>query len=150
MRCPYCGYSETKVTDKRDDDAVGITRRRRECLKCEKRFTSFERVENIDIAVVKKDGRREQFERKKLFAGIHKACEKRPVSIESIEKAADEIESEIRKSEGKEVSSKEIGELVMKKLKNLDKVAYIRFASVYREFADLESFQKELEKLIKK
>ncbi len=150
MKCPYCGNPDTKVTDKRDDDSIGITRRRRECLKCEKRFTSFERVENIDLVVVKKDGRREQFDRKKLYSGVQKACEKRPVSIESVEKAVDEIEGELRKKEGKEISSKEVGELVMKKLKNLDKVAYIRFASVYREFADLESFQKELEKLIKK
>ncbi|MBI3034581.1 transcriptional repressor NrdR [Candidatus Woesearchaeota archaeon] len=150
MKCPYCGNAETKVTDKRDDDGVGVTRRRRECLKCEKRFTTYERVENIDIVVVKKDGRREQFDRAKLLTGFQKACEKRPVSMEDVEKKVDEIEADIRKTEGKEISSKDIGELVMKKLKSLDKVAYIRFASVYREFADLESFQKELEKLIKK
>ncbi len=150
MKCPYCSYAETKVTDKRDSDEVGITRRRRECLKCEKRFTTYERVENLDLVVVKKDGRREQFDRKKLLTGIHKACEKRPVSTEDIEKKVDEIEAEVRKLEGKEISSKEIGELVMRKLKGLDKVAYIRFASVYKEFDDLETFKKELEKLVRK
>ena len=149
MKCPYCNYDETKVTDKRDSDE-GVTRRRRECLKCEKRFTTYERVENIDLVVVKKDGRREQFDRKKLLTGLMKACEKRPVSIDTIEKLVDEIESELRKRETKEITGKDVGELVMKKLKSIDKVAYIRFASVYREFADLETFQKELEKLIKK
>ncbi len=149
MKCPYCRNPETKVTDKRDDDESGITRRRRECLKCEKRFTTYERVEDIELVVVKKDGRREQFDRKKLLTGMQKACEKRPVSTEAIEQSVEQIEVELRKKEGKEASSKEVGELVMKKLKSLDKVAYIRFASVYREFADLESFKKELEKLIK-
>ncbi len=150
MKCPYCSNPETKVTDKRDADDVGVTRRRRECLKCEKRFTTYERVENIDIVVVKKDGRREQFDRKKLLTGLQKACEKRPVSMEDVEKKVDEIEAEVRKIEGKEISSKDIGELVMKKLKSLDKVAYIRFASVYREFDDLETFKRELEKLVNK
>ncbi len=149
MKCPYCGNADTKVTDKRDSEE-GVTRRRRECLKCEKRFTTYERVENIDLAVVKKDGAREKFDRKKLLSGIQKACEKRPVSPEQIEGAVDAIEAEIRKMDSTEIQSKELGELVMKKLRALDKVAYIRFASVYREFADLETFQKELEKLIKK
>ncbi len=150
MKCPYCGNPEAKVTDKRDSDDVGITRRRRECLKCEKRFTTYERVENIDLMVVKKDSSRERFDRAKVIAGIQKACEKRSVSVEQIQKAVDEIEADLRQREGNEVTSKEIGELVARKLKGIDKVAYIRFASVYREFEDLESFRKELEKLIRK
>jgi transcriptional repressor NrdR len=148
MKCPYCSNPDTKVTDKRDSEE-GVTRRRRECLKCEKRFTTYERVETLELAIVKKDGRREQFDRKKLFSGIQKACEKRPVGQEEIEKSVDSIEAELRKMETTEITSKEVGEMVMKQLKKLDKVAYIRFASVYREFADLESFKKELEKLIK-
>ncbi|MBI4439213.1 transcriptional repressor NrdR, partial [Candidatus Woesearchaeota archaeon] len=133
MKCPYCSNPETKVTDKRDSEEVGITRRRRECLKCEKRFTTYERVEELELAIVKKDGRREQFDRNKLRTGMQKACEKRPISTDVIDKAVDEIEAELRKSEAKEITSKQIGEFVMKKLKGIDKVAYIRFASVYRE-----------------
>ena len=126
------------------------TRRRRECLKCNKRFTTYERIEEADIIVVKKDGRRERFERKKLLDGILKACEKRSIPLEKIEKLIDEVESDLRKRDSVEVESKVIGELAMKKLKTLDKVAYIRFASVYREFEDIERFEEEVEKLMKK
>ena len=148
MRCPYCGNEETKVVDKRDTD--GVNRRRRECLKCEKRFTTYERVDLIDLFVVKKDGTREGFDREKLKRGVLKACEKRPVSSEDIEKTVNEIEGYLRKREKTEVNSKIIGEMVMKKLKNLDKVAYIRFASVYKEFADIDDFKEELKSLGKK
>ena len=150
MKCPYCGYDETQVIDTRETENLEVTRRRRECAKCSKRFTTYERVEEADIIVVKKDGRRERFERQKLLNGILKACEKRPISLEKIEKLVDEIESDLRKRDSVEVESKVIGELAIKKLKNLDKVAYIRFASVYREFKDLDMFEEELEKLQKK
>jgi len=150
MKCPYCGYDETQVIDTRETENLEVTRRRRECAKCSKRFTTYERVEEVDIIVVKKDGRRERFERQKLLNGILKACEKRPISLEKIEKLVDEIESDLRKRDSVEVESKVIGELAIKKLKNLDKVAYIRFASVYREFKDLDMFEEELEKLQKK
>ena len=150
MKCPYCGYNETQVIDTRETENLEVTRRRRECAKCSKRFTTYERVEEADIIVVKKDGRRERFERQKLLNGILKACEKRPISLEKIEKLVDEIESDLRKRDSVEVESKVIGELAIKKLKNLDKVAYIRFASVYREFKDLDMFEEELEKLQKK
>ena len=150
MKCPYCNYEETQVIDTRETENLETTRRRRECLKCNKRFTTYERVEEADIVVVKKDGRRERFERQKLLNGILKACEKRPISLEKIEKIVDEVESDLRKRDSVEVESKTIGEIVMKRLKSLDKVAYIRFASVYREFEDLERFEEELEKLQKK
>ena len=141
MRCPFCLSEDTHVVDKRD--AENTTKRRRECLHCKKRFTTFERVEDTDIMVVKKDGRREKFSREKLRAGIARACEKRPVSQEQINNIVDEIEKTIRKEE-KEVSTKLIGELIMKNLKKLDKVAYIRFASVYRDFKDVRDFEKEI------
>ncbi len=142
MRCPYCGNVETKVTDKRDSEEDGITRRRRECLKCERRFTTYERPE-IEIIVIKKDSRREDYSRIKLMTGILRACEKRPVPREEIEKAVNDIEEKLRKK-GNEVDSKMIGELVMSKLKKLDKVAYIRFASVYREFKDISDFKEAM------
>jgi transcriptional repressor NrdR len=146
MRCPYCSSDELKVLDKRTSDEKSIWRRR-ECLKCGKRFTTYERVESVDLIVVKKDGRRERFDRNKLKSGILKSCEKRPITNEMIEKTVDEIEGELRGEDSIEIPSRRIGELVMKKLKKLDKVAYIRFASVYREFEDIESFQNELKKL---
>ena len=149
MICPFCLSERTKVTDKRDLPEMSTTRRRRECLKCERRFTTYERIELTNLTIIKKGNRRENFDRNKLVSGMLKACEKRPVEREKIEKVADEIEAELRRF-GNEVESKKIGELVMKKLKKLDKVAYIRFASVYREFTDLESFEKELNKLMKK
>jgi len=150
MRCPYCSSEKTRVIDSRDLGELEITRRRRECRKCKKRFTTYERVETIDLVVIKKDGRREKFDRNKLLVGIQKACEKRPISQERIEKLVEEIERELRNMDSLEVESRVIGELVMRKLKKLDKVAYIRFASVYREFADIESFEKELRALRKK
>ena len=150
MKCPYCGYEETQVIDTRETENLEATRRRRECLKCNKRFTTYERVEEAEIIVVKKDGRRERFERQKLLNGILKACEKRPISLDKIEKLVDEVESDLRKRDSVEVESTIIGEISMKKLKTLDKVAYIRFASVYREFEDLSKFEEELEKLQKK
>lgn len=150
MICPFCAHETTKVVDKREGDLGKITRRRRECQKCGRRFTTFERVETLDLLIVKKDGKREIFDRSKLRSGIIKSCEKREISAESIERVVDEVESELRKSGTSEVSSKAVGELVAKKLKKLDKVAYIRFASVYREFADIADFEKELSKLSNK
>ena len=144
MRCVYCGHQDTKVTNKRDGEN-GFTRRRRECIKCKKRFTTFERPE-MEIIVVKKDKSRQEYNRDKLFLGIIKACEKRPVSREAIEKIIEEIEEKIR-NRGKEIESKFIGELVMRALKKIDKVAYIRFASVYRDFQDLTDFKKEIKNL---
>ena len=145
MRCIFCS-GETKVTDKRDSD--GETRRRRECLKCKKRFTTYERAEEPNFIVVKKDKSREPFSREKLKKGIEKACEKRPIETENIDKIINEIKRTIReKIKGKEISSIEIGELVMKSLKKLDKVAYIRFASVYRDFKDVNDFKKEIKEV---
>jgi len=150
MKCPYCGFPETKVVDKRDADGGDAARRRRECLKCNERFTTYERVETSTLTVVKKDGNREEFDREKVLRGIIKACEKRPISREMMDRSVDEIEIELRNGGTKEVTSRQVGEAVMKRLKKLDKIAYIRFASVYREFADLDSFEKELKKLIRK
>lgn len=145
MRCIYCEHEETKVVDKRD--VKDSTRRRRECLKCKKRFTTYEAPESIDIIVVKKDGRREPYIREKLTKGIKIACQKRPISSDKIEKIISEIENNLKERKSKEVSSKLIGELAMKKLKSLDKVAYIRFASVYRSFGDVKEFEKEVRAL---
>ena len=150
MKCPYCNFEETQVIDTRETENLEATRRRRECMKCNKRFTTYERVEEADIIIVKKDGRRERFQRQKLMNGILEACEKRPIQLEKIEKLCDEVESDLRKRDSVEVESKIVGDIVMKKLKSLDKVAYIRFASVYREFEDLDMFTEELEKLQKK
>ena len=149
MKCPYCSHQDTRVLDKRETGESNVTRRRRQCLKCKKRFTTYERTENIDLTVVKKSGRRESFDRRKILVGLLKACEKRPISREKIERIVDDIEAKLRTHKKTEIASSYIGELVMKKLKRLDNVAYIRFASVYREFADLDSFKKEMEKLIK-
>lgn len=147
MRCPYCS-NETKVVDTRESNEDTI-RRRRECLKCKKRFTTYERIETIELIVVKKDGRREPFDRNKLKTGIMKACEKRPITIDTIERIVEDIDTELRRQDTTEIPSKLIGQLVMKKLYKIDKVAYIRFASVYREFKDIKSFEKEL-KMLKK
>ena len=146
MRCPYCASRDTKVVDKRDGD--GVTRRRRRCESCAGRFTTYERPEMARLLIVKKDGRREEFSRAKLRAGIAKACAKRPVSAEAIERMVDEIEAELRRREGLEVPGTAVGELVMAKLRAVDKVAYIRFASVYRAFADVSSFEEEVRKLL--
>ena len=150
MKCPYCSNEETKVMDSRDTEDLEATRRRRECLKCNKRFTTYERVEEADIVIIKKDGKRERFDRQKLTNGILKACEKRPISIEKIEKLVDSVESDLRKRDSVEVKSDSLGKLIMRKIKSLDKVAYIRFASVYLEFEDLNRFGEELDKLQKK
>ena len=149
MKCPYCAYFDTSVLDSRDSEDISSIRRRRECLKCGKRFTTYERVESVDLYVIKKDGRREQFDRDKVLGGLLKATEKRPVSVEEVEKMVECIEQEIRKKDSIEVPSKSVGEIVMRKLKVLDKVAYIRFASVYRAFEDVESFEKEVRNLLK-
>lgn len=144
MRCPYCN-SETKVTNKRDSE--GETRRRRECLKCKKRFTTYEKIEMKEIRVIKKDNSRELFDSEKLKKGLIRACEKRPVSIEKIDAIVKDIENKLKTSNKKEVTSNFIGELVMKALKKTDKIAYIRFASVYRDFKDVSDFKKEIKEL---
>ncbi len=150
MQCPYCSSPELKVLDSRDVEETNSVRRRRECEKCGKRFTTYERVEEVELWVVKKNGTRQRFDRNKLKGGIEKSCEKTHVPHEKIEQVVDEVETDLRAREKTEVKSKEVGELVMEKLKSVDEVAYIRFASVYRSFADVSSFKKELEKLLKK
>lgn len=150
MKCPYCGYPEDKVVDSRSSSDETIIRRRRECLKCGRRFTTYEKVEHIPLMVIKKDGSREEFDREKILNGIRKACEKRPVSIEKLEEVVDRIEKEIERKNESEIPSKLIGELVMKNLQKLDQVAYVRFASVYKEFKDIEEFKLALDKLLKK
>ena len=150
MKCPYCEHSETKVLDSRESEDLSATRRRRECEKCEKRFTTYERVELVDLNVIKKDGRKEPFNREKLLRGIVNACQKTSVTKEQAEKLVEEIERDLRQEETIEIPSTKVGELVMRKLKKLDKIAYIRFASVYREFEDLEDFKEELNTLLKK
>lgn len=149
MRCPYCLNTKLKVVDKRDVEELGNIRRRRECLNCGKRFTTYERIELTGFSIVKKDGRRENFDRQKLIRGISKACEKRPIPRQHIEKLVAAIEGDLRNSEQKEIPADEIGKLVMGRLRELDKVAYIRFASVYREFTDISSFESELKDLKK-
>ena len=144
MKCPYCGYEESKVIDSRPTDEGERIRRRRECLKCAKRFTTYEMIENLPIVVIKKDGSRETFDRQKLLTGMLRACEKRPVSIEMLDKAINDIEVVIQNSLDREVQSDKIGELVMEKLKDIDEVAYVRFASVYRRFQDVQSFINEI------
>ena len=148
MKCPYCGYEESKVIDSRPADEGERIRRRRECLKCGKRFTTHEVIETVPIVVVKRDKSREVFDRNKLTAGILRACEKRPVSIEQIEKMVDSIETQLQSSLDREVTSMMIGELTMEQLKNVDEVAYVRFASVYRQFKDIDTFMQELTKLL--
>ncbi len=145
MKCPFCGHNASTVLETRETEN-GI-RRRRQCLKCGKRFTTYERIESSPLIVIKKSGEREQFDKEKLRRGILKACEKRPVSIEIINRIVDEIENELYGLGEQEIKSKKIGEKVMKKLKKIDKVAYIRFASVYREFKDIQDFEKELQRL---
>lgn len=149
MKCPYCGYVESKVIDSRPTDEGTRIRRRRECLKCSKRFTTYEIVETVPIVVIKKDKSRETFDRNKLLNGLLRACEKRPVSIETLEKIVDEIENMLQNSLDREVPSNLIGKYAMEKLKNVDEVAYVRFASVYRQFKDINSFMEELSKMLK-
>ncbi|MCQ2455219.1 MAG: transcriptional regulator NrdR [Clostridia bacterium] len=149
MKCPFCAYEESKVIDSRPTDEGEKIRRRRECLNCGKRFTTYEMIESLPIIVIKRDRSRESFVREKLMNGMLRACEKRPVSIETLEKAIDEIEASIQNSLDREVTSEKIGELAMNKLKTIDEVAYVRFASVYRQFKDVSTFMDELSKLIK-
>ena len=148
MKCPFCSYTESKVIDSRPTDEGEKIRRRRECISCGKRFTTYEIIESVPIIVVKKDKSREAFDRVKLFNGMLRACEKRPVSIGQLEDAVSQIESELQNSLDREVTSVHIGELAMEKLKTLDEVAYVRFASVYRQFKDINTFMEELAKLL--
>jgi transcriptional repressor NrdR len=147
MKCPFCGFIEDKVIDSRESEDGFQVRRRRECLRCGKRFTTYEEIEEKPLIVVKNDGRREKFMREKVFNGIQKACEKRPVSTEQISAIVDEIEQELKQRFEKEVPSKEIGRLIISRLRKLDEVAYVRFASVYRQFRDVSEFQKEIEEI---
>ncbi len=148
MRCPYCGYEESKVIDSRSADDGERIRRRRECLACGKRFTTHEVIETVPLIVVKRDKSREVFDRNKLTAGILRACEKRPVSIEQIEEMVDTIEAKLQSTLDREVTTLQIGELAMDQLKNIDEVSYVRFASVYRQFKDINTFMEELNKLL--
>lgn len=147
MHCPYCGGRQSEVVETRDNDDLDAIRRRRSCLKCEKRFTTYERVENVNLIVLKKDGKREQFNREKLTAGLIRACEKTTVSREAIERIVTEIVQELRIAETVEVKSKQIGELVARRLKTIDQVAYIRFASVFKHFVAVEDFEREVKDL---
>lgn len=149
MKCPYCGFVEDKVIDSRPTDENAAIRRRRECSKCLRRFTTYEKVESVPLMVIKKDKTRESFDREKLLTGLLKACEKRPVSVGDLEKMVDEIEGQILNTLKREITSQEIGEMVMARLKDLDEVAYVRFASVYRQFRDINTFMDELRKLLK-
>lgn len=149
MRCPFCGWPESKVSDSRSTEEGSSIRRRRECLSCGKRFTTYEVVEQIPLMVVKKDGRRAIFERDKILNGVLKASQKRPIPLSSIEELVEKVEKEIRNTMEREVSTQQIGEMVMKYLKEIDQVAYVRFASVYRQFTDINNFMQELEDLMK-
>lgn len=148
MKCPYCGFAEGKVIDSRPTEEGNSIRRRRECLKCQRRFTTYEKLETVSLAVVKQDNSRQAFDREKIIRGIIRACEKRPIPLSQMEMIADDIEGELYQSMEKEVSSTEIGEKVMAHLKELDEVAYVRFASVHKHFSDIETFMEELKKLL--
>ena len=150
MKCPFCSHTDDKVIDSRSSNEDKSVRRRRECLKCKKRFTTYEYIEEVPLMVIKKDGRREAFDRNKIISGILKACEKRPVSMEKVEATVDKVEKELQKSFDKEVKAPVIGELVMEALHKIDEVAYVRFASVYRQFKDINQFMKELKDLLGK
>ncbi|MCI6226106.1 MAG: transcriptional regulator NrdR [Clostridiales bacterium] len=147
MKCPYCGFSESKVVDSRPADE-GSIRRRRECLQCERRFTTYETVESLPMVVIKKDGSRQTFDRSKVLRGIQRSCEKRPVPVADMERMALEIEQELQNKLEREISTELVGEMVMDKLKKADEVAYVRFASVYRQFKDINTFMSELNKLL--
>lgn len=149
MKCPYCGHLGDKVVDSRESKEGDVIRRRRQCLSCGKRFTSRERLEDIEYRVIKKDGNREAFQRQKLIAGLLTACEKRPVSIQQLEEIADRVEAELQERPEREMSTKEIGAKLMQELKQLDQVAYVRFASVYRQFRDVGQFRREVDELQK-
>lgn len=148
MKCPFCGYAESKVMDSRPTDEGSRIRRRRECLQCGKRFTTYEIIESLPIVIVKRDKSREVFDRQKLFNGMLRACQKRPVSMQVLERAVDEIEATLQNSLEREVPASKIGELAMEKLRAIDEVAYVRFASVYRQFKDVQSFKDEISKLM--
>ena len=148
MKCPYCGFRESKVVDSRPADESSSIRRRRECLSCEKRFTTYETVEVLPMVVIKKDGSRQSFDRSKVLRGIQRSCEKRPVPLAELEKIAEEIEQDLQNSMEREISTEAIGEKVMERLRNVDQVAYVRFASVYRQFKDIDTFMTELNKLL--
>jgi len=150
MRCPYCGYNEDRVIDSRETQDATSIRRRRECLNCGRRYTTYEYVEKTPLMVIKKDGRREAFQREKILNGLLRACHKRPISVETLERVVSEIEKEIQKKFDREVESRYIGELVMEKLSQLDDVAYVRFASVYRQFKDINQFLRELREILSK
>jgi transcriptional repressor NrdR len=149
MTCPFCNHREDKVIDSRESKEADVVRRRRECLKCAKRFTTYERIDEIPYMVVKKGGRREKFDRQKVLAGLLKACEKRPVSMAKLAEIVDEVENHLAENPDREISTTEIGELLMERLQALDKVAYVRFASVYRDFQDVETFLGELQSLVR-
>jgi transcriptional repressor NrdR len=149
MKCPYCGHLGDKVVDSRESKEGEVIRRRRECLECGRRFTSYERIDEIPYMVVKKDGRRERFERQKLVAGLLKACEKRPVRVAALEVVADRLEAALQEKPEREIKTEEIGAYLMQELKHLDKVAYVRFASVYRNFRDIDEFKNELNDLLR-
>ena len=148
MKCPYCGHPESKVIDSRPADENASIRRRRECLSCAKRFTTYETVESLPMVVIKKDGSRQSFDRQKVLRGMIRACEKRPVSFDELERISEEIEQNLQNSLEREVSTEAIGEQVMDKLRSVDEVAYVRFASVYRQFKDIDTFMHELNKLL--
>jgi len=149
MRCPFCNFAESKVIDSRESKNGFSIRRRRECLSCTRRFTTYEKIEEIPYMVVKKDGQRQRFDSQKLLHGLLKACEKRPVPVSKLEEVVEEIEANLQDRPDKEIEASKVGQLVMERLKDLDKVAYVRFASVYREFKDVLEFKKELEVLLK-
>jgi transcriptional repressor NrdR len=148
MKCPYCSYLESKVIDSRPAEEGTSIRRRRECLSCQKRFTTYEIVERVPLIVVKRDGSRQSFDKSKVINGMVRACEKRPVTMAQIEHIADEIEQELQGSLEREIATQEIGEMVMSRLKDVDEVAYVRFASVYRSFKDINTFMEELSKIL--
>ena len=149
MKCPFCGHLQDKVVDSRESKEGDAIRRRRQCLECKRRFTSYERIDEIPYMVVKKDGRRERFDRQKVLSGVLKACEKRPVSMVQLESIADKAEVLVQDSSEREVTTTSLGELIMNELKNLDKVAYVRFASVYLDFKDVQEFMSELKDLLR-
>lgn len=148
MKCPFCGFVDSKVIDSRPAEEGATIRRRRECLACQKRFTTYEVIERLPLVVVKRDGSRQSFDKVKLINGMVRACEKRPVALQTLEKIADDIEQELQSNLEREISTVEIGEMVMKRLKDVDEVAYVRFASVYRSFKDINTFMDELSKLL--
>ena len=148
MKCPFCGYTESKVIDSRPAEEGATIRRRRECLACSKRFTTYEIIERLPLVVVKRDGSRQSFDKVKLINGMVRACEKRPVSLETLERIADEIEQELQSNLEREIRTVDVGEMVMERLKDIDEVAYVRFASVYRSFKDINTFMEELSKLL--